>query len=933
MFWDYVDNIFSLLVIFFAMMVSVTRYINDRKVGWLLTSVLYSSYLLSSYLWSAYYIIMTEDPDGFGDLVNFGWNAGFFVLAILSFIIKSPEERRYLHPLMLLPIPLNLWQLKLYLDIEFSFNSIYEVTICTVVSCLSVQGIMYYIRERKNGAKFPYFSVAALLNMITEFGMWTSTCFDGWVWYLYYPFTIMNSLCYLLVLRAVRKTYPEDESDRESHLDNKVRNILKGVYITVVMLGAAGGILLGSWIRDVLKEEVSVSVVEEVTDLPGEEYETEVLTEDEASDGEEPEDEEESEENAEDESGSAVNNVITIVLFLSAVVVAVFAVIMVFIIYFEQKVFENNKLREATQIAERSNAAKSDFLANMSHEIRTPINAVLGMNKMIMTESIRARDDLPTDREEARKVFSDITGYAANIDSAGNNLLCIINDILDFSKIEAGKLEIVEREYKLSSVLNDVSNTVRFRAKDKGLDFRADSDADIPDELFGDEVRIRQIMTNLLNNAVKYTDKGSVALSVFGGGKQRYQAGSTVELIITVKDTGIGIKKEDIGKLFGKFERMDLEHNSTIEGTGLGLAITHRLLTMMNGTISVDSEYGKGTVFTARIPQRIVSAAPIGNFREKFEKSVAEISADKNIFRAPDAHILVVDDTRMNLIVAVGLLKDTQIAVDTAESGAEALQMTLVRSYDAILMDQRMPEMDGVETMHKLRARGKGNDLTIPVICLTADAISGAKERYIAEGFNDYLSKPIDSEELKKMLMRFLPAEKVITVQDDDKAKRGPAKAPVKPEPVKTTEKPGTLFEALESAGVDVRSGLGFCYNNEELYRDLLVEYVKAADGKTRDINGSFDDGDWKNYGIRVHSLKSVSRTIGLQELADTAAMLEKAADEGDTELIEKEHAGFMESYRKAVSALVSAGVPSGGETSGEDTSDDDEILEFMPKQ
>ena len=337
--------------------------------------------------------------------------------------------------------------------------------------------------------------------------------------------------------------------------------------------------------------------------------------------------------------------------------------------------------------------------------------------------------------------------------------MSVINDILDFSKIEAGKLEIVNSDYQLGSVLNDVCNMITFRAKSKDLIFNVSVDETLPETLYGDEVRIRQVITNILNNAVKYTKEGSVTLTVKGENEPEDPEGS-MDLIISVKDTGIGIKEDDIKKLFGKFERMDLKTNSNIEGTGLGLAITKNLLSLMNGSISVDSIYGKGSEFTVKIPQKIVSAAPLGNFRERFEKSIRETKSRRTTFKAPGAIILVVDDTRMNLKVVTNLLKKSEIKIDTALSGRDSIQLARQKVYDVILMDQRMPEMDGTTALKEIRKKGLNTET--PVICLTADAISGAKERYIAEGFSDYLTKPVDGTELETMLKRFISADKTV---------------------------------------------------------------------------------------------------------------------------------------------------------------------------
>lgn len=877
MFIDYLENIVQLVAIIIALLISVTSYISSKQKAWLCAVGFFTSTLLSCYFWTAYLVIIGDSPNTSDLLTNFGWNTSYFIMLVLVFYVKTKPERRYFHLLMLLPIPLNIWQLILYLDFDGIFNSIYQVTVCTAVACISIQGLMYYIKNRKNGARKPYIEAAALFGVCTEFGMWTSTCFDGWVYDLYYPCSFLCSFYYLLIVWAIRKTCSGESAADEAYTDKHAQRLLKGIYVALMLIGSMGGVLLGCWLRDTLTELVP--------EMP-------------------------------EEAEASVYDILPPILFLASVVLAVFAIVMIFIVYFEQKISENHRLREATQVAERSNAAKSDFLANMSHEIRTPINAVLGMNRMIMRESIKARDKLPADRESVKQTFSDITGYAANIDSAGNSLLSIINDILDFSKIEAGKLDIVEKEYMLNSVLNDVSNTVMFRAKEKGLEYHIDADTDIPDVLYGDEVRIRQIIINVLNNAVKYTDKGSVTLSVFGGGKQRYENGGTVELILAVKDTGIGIKKEDIDKIFGKFERTDLEHNSTVEGTGLGLAITHHLLEMMHGSISVESEYGKGSIFTVRLPQKIVSTEPIGNFREKFEKRVIQAQVSDDMFRAPDAHILIVDDTRMNLTVAVGLLKDTEIDVDTAESGAEALEMALKNSYDVILMDQRMPGMDGTETLIRFREQEKGKPVRTPVICLTADAISGAKERYISEGFDDYLSKPIDIRDLKKLLMQYLPAEKVIIVSDDD------AKEQPEPETDEAADGTDTLYKALAKAGINTANGLIFC-QNDGLYRTMLQEYVNTAPERKQSMQQYFDEQDWKNYATVVHALKSTSKTIGADDVAEIAAKLEAAAKSGDTDTVLGSHDTLLKKFGTAVSAISAASSSS---------EEDYEVMEFIPE-
>lgn len=585
----------------------------------------------------------------------------------------------------------------------------------------------------------------------------------------------------------------------------------------------------------------------------------------------------------------------------------------------------SEQLTEAKAAAEHANTAKSEFLASMSHEIRTPINAVLGMNEMILRESLQARDQASKDRPEIRTYLTNITNYAGNIDSAGKNLLAIINDILDFSKIESGKMEITDANYKFSSVLNDISNVVSFRAKDKGLDFIINVDKDLPDGLFGDELRIRQIMTNLLGNAVKYTKEGSVTLYVGKDKDSVVEEGKIMNLIISVKDTGIGIRKEDINKLFEKFERVDLKQNSTVEGSGLGLAITKNLLALMNGTINVESVYGEGSTFTVVLPQKVVSTEAVGDFKTKFEKSVQESKVYRESFRAPDAHILIVDDTRMNLLVAVGLLKKTQMDIDTAASGLEAIELAKTIKYDLILMDQRMPGMDGTETMKHIKELPNCINSDTPFICLTADAVSGARKHYLEEGFTDYLTKPIDSKALEKTLMKYIPEDKIIIVSQDGN------------EPVVDDQKlkQEDEFASMKSAGIDPDVGLRFCQDDKDLYKSILSDYAQTSNEKINKIVDAYNKEDWKNYGINVHALKSTSKTIGAEKLSEKAQRLELAANEGNGDKIHKEHDIMMAQYKEVVEAIRSSGFAAQPDAKKEEDilefNPDDDVLEFNP--
>ncbi len=428
-----------------------------------------------------------------------------------------------------------------------------------------------------------------------------------------------------------------------------------------------------------------------------------------------------------------------------------------------------DELREQKQIADSANEAKSQFLANMSHEIRTPINAVLGFNEMITRECEKVRDTKEEKSPSVSEAFENIGMYSGNIEGAGNNLLSIINDILDLSKIEAGKMELVYGKYSLGSLLRDISGMISFRASEKGLEFIPDVDENLPGELYGDMVRVRQVITNILTNAVKYTDSGNVRLIVRAEDDRPVKAGEMMNLIITVKDTGIGIRPEDMKKLFGSFERLELKRNSSIEGTGLGLSISRQLISMMGGDIKVNSEYGSGSTFVITIPQKVSSTTPVGNFSARTDKPDTAKKPYKASFTATDALILVVDDSTVNLRVAKALLRDTGLVIDTADSGNKALELTKQKKYDLILMDQRMPNMDGTEALSNIRAQQDGANLATPVICMTADAIIGSREKYLEAGFDDYLSKPVKSAELEKTLIKFLPPEKISKGESNDR--------------------------------------------------------------------------------------------------------------------------------------------------------------------
>ena len=576
------------------------------------------------------------------------------------------------------------------------------------------------------------------------------------------------------------------------------------------------------------------------------------------------------------------------------------------------------ELLEEKVRAESASNAKSDFLANMSHEIRTPINAVLGMNEMIIREDNRALDVAESDPMLVQEALENINVYAGDVKKAGHNLLAIVNDILDFSKIEAGRMELAEAPYQLSSLINDINNMIMFKAQDKGLVFNVEADPSLPDELSGDEVRVRQILTNLLNNAVKYTEKGSVILKLRG----KKQNENTLILTIVVWDTGIGIKPEDKEQLFNKFERLEMDRNSTVEGTGLGLAITHNLIELMGGNIEVESEYGKGSIFTVNIPQKIVSGSTLGDLQTRLKDNAPGNRPYKEFFRAPDATILIVDDTRINLTVAVNLLKNTKMKIDTATSGEEAVNMASKTRYDVIFMDQRMPGMNGTEAFHKIRETENGASKDVPVICLTADAIIGAKERYLSEGFSDYLTKPIDNFALENMLMKYLPEEKVELVNEEITEVS---------EDERSVEEE---FAVLRSVGIEPRAGLKYCQDDVFFYKALLAEYAYGELEKAHNLQKSYEAENWHDYSIYVHSLKSSSKMIGASALSVRAAKLEAAANISDTGTIHTEHDNMMEEY-EVLTAVIRSLIPKSATDPENDDikefSPSDDIMEFLP--
>ncbi|MCM1524607.1 MAG: PocR ligand-binding domain-containing protein, partial [Ruminococcus sp.] len=634
--------------------------------------------------------------------------------------------------------------------------------------------------------------------------------------------------------------------------------------------------------------------------------------------------------------------------------------------------FRSYELHKSNIEIEKAAHIKSDFLANMSHEIRTPMNAVLGMADLALREDMSdaARD------------------YIKTIKTSSKTLLVIINDILDFSKIESGKMEINEVVYEPLSEINDLAGIAYSRIGDKDIEFTMDVAPDMPQNLYGDNVRIHQIILNLLTNGIKFTRHGQVHLEM----KWEKTDEDTALIKVSVTDTGIGIKKENLNKLFNSFQQVDSKRNRNIEGTGLGLAISKELLRLMNGTISVESEYEKGSRFFFEVPQKIIDGAPsipkpdkkvsaailvgskyvkdqlisdlkwidadyidlsaegsmeessfdylifdkvsasqpvkdflrsnpnvksiliddYGNTKDPNMPNTAVLSKpvyslglynamgivnytlgidtdDKDgfVFTAPDAKVLIVDDNRINLTVASGLLEPLEMQIDLANSAAEAIDMIQRVQYDMVFMDHMMPEVDGVETTRIIRRMIPSyND--VPIIALTANAAGGAKDMFIREGMNDFVSKPIEVKTITAKIRQWLPQEKIIPVEKKDRE----AAAPAEKDPVMSIKE------------LDVRSAVSLL-GSESLFKTVLKEYYMSIDKKSRVIQEHKDAMRWRDYTVEVHSLKSTSKQIGADFVSLLAAELEQAGNERDINLIMFKTDKLLEEYRKFKAILA----------------------------
>lgn len=659
---------------------------------------------------------------------------------------------------------------------------------------------------------------------------------------------------------------------------------------------------------------------------------------------------------------------------------ALFAIQILLVLIIVKIESTQNALVESVDKAKHAEQSKSEFLANMSHEIRTPMNAIVGMCELILRE--------PDINDSVRE-------DCFNIQTSGRSLLSIVNDILDFSKIESGKMEIIEQEYNIASTLNDVINMAMTRKGDKKIEIIVQVDPDIPCGLIGDEIRIRQIMINLITNAVKFTETGAVTLKV-SQTKQEYG----INLNVSVIDSGIGITPENLEKLFTSFQQVDTKKNRSIEGTGLGLAISKKLLSAMGGFISVNSEYGKGSEFRFVVPQKVSNSEhfisvkeaekvsvvgyidmhkfdnPITPLRykeliadmierlhikcrwfstmEAFKEAMSngnvthcfigreEYLSDKDFFAqaaekaeivivqdrvnavvpgdnmkciykpfyalsvvsalnnenivlnmnerrgssirfvAPKARILVVDDNIINLKVAVGLMRPYRMQIATAESAKAAIAMLRSKDFDLVFMDHMMPEIDGVEAAGMIREMGDDYYKNLPIVALTANAVNGVHEMFLASGMNDFIAKPIELSALDRVLKKWLP-KKYIQAPSTDEFRAF------------KTEKPAP--KENENTFFNPESGLVYTGGDFPTYLEILDVFARKANDKRKFINDLFDKEDWKNYVIEVHALKSSSRSIGSIELSEAAKKLEMAGKAGDYKTIIAENAALMELY------------------------------------
>ena len=597
----------------------------------------------------------------------------------------------------------------------------------------------------------------------------------------------------------------------------------------------------------------------------------------------------------EEENTSTEQNSLIALMVILVIVLVIYMALLTFKL--RRDLSRSIRVFNDLMVVKASNDAQSSFLSTVSHEIRTPINAIMGMNEIIIRES--------KDKQIER--------YAREIKDSSRTLLSLVNDLLDSSRLDADKLKIIPVEYDLSSSISDLTNMIRSRAKDKNLSFIVNVDPNIPHMLFGDEIRVKQCALNLLTNAVKYTETGSITLNV---DYETVNRGSIL-LRFQVIDTGIGMKEEDLTRLFDRFARFEEKKNRNIEGTGLGMNIVKRLLTLMGSDLEVHSIYGKGSDFSFSVHQGVISWEPLGDYNAMYEKSLLAEAAYHEKLRAPAAHILIVDDMKVNLTVFKGLLKKTQINIDTALSGKTALELIKKNKYDMVFLDHRMPKMDGIETLASIRELSNNPNLNIPYIALTANAIAGARELYINIGFTDYLSKPIDSNELEEILVEYLPKELIEITTEDDFSSEEQASSTAHEgnisdnyiddevtdpsAPANDEDKLHSVLQTLD--GIDYASGIENCLDDETL-SEAISDFIQSIETKPDEIEGYRAAGDLRNYTIQVHGLKSTARLIGAVKLSEDAYHLEQCGDNADKDEIDAKTPALLELYRSYLDKL-----------------------------
>ena len=557
---------------------------------------------------------------------------------------------------------------------------------------------------------------------------------------------------------------------------------------------------------------------------------------------------------------------------------------------------QQERLDKAISEANSANEAKSSFLDNMSHEIRTPMNSILGMNEMILREE---------DRPEIKE-------YALVIQRSGRALLGIINDILDFSKLQDKKMDIVPVRHDLSSLINDLINMAAEQAKKKSLTFTVNVDKEIPRILDGDEYHLRQVMMNILNNAIKYTERGGVTVNVGYETIDNY----TILLKCAITDTGIGIKTEDLEYIFQPFEHVEAARKFSADGSGLGLSIVQKLLQLMGSELQVESVFHKGSTFSFEVRQTVIKWEPIGDYERAFSIATTRQTAKfTQTFQAPEARVLVVDDADVNLLVFANLLKKTKIKIDTASSGVEMLQMVRMNHYDMIFLDHRMPGMDGIEAFHNMKKMTDGLNYNTPVVALTANAVLGARQLYIDEGFSDYISKPVDTVRLEQILLQYLPDDLII--RGDDMTDDDSSNKPVNDVNIRrdlSLEFAEDEYESEENQeadspyknipGIDYDAAVTNC-GSEETFVQALEIFYNSLDKKSGDIEKFEREKDIKNYTVLVHALKSAARLVGALDLSENAKYLEACGDKNDIEEIEAKTPALLAQYRSYKEVLA----------------------------